>query len=127
MSWLWFFLPDEALPLLIVGVALALIIGLLTGRAALIILGLLILIPILTPFVEALLGAMPAWIALVILVIVAIWILRGLATLFLGSSRAADHMVASVAADVVRLIVVCLFLPFRMVGWIFRTISNGRI
>lgn len=126
MSWLWFFLPDEALPLLVVGVAIALILGLLAGRTALSILGLLILIPILTPFVEALFGAMPAWISVVVLVIIGLSILRGIAALFIGR-RAADTMVGTLAADVVRLVVICLFLPFRMAGWVVRTILNGRI
>lgn len=108
------------------GVGLALIVGLLTGRAAIGVLGLLILFPILAPFVEALFGAIPAWVSLLILVIVGLSILRGLASLFIGG-RAADHMTGILAADVVRLIIMCLFLPFRMVGWIFRTISNGRI
>lgn len=126
MSWLWFFIPDEALPLLIVGVGLALILGLLTGRAVLGILGLLIIIPMLVPFIEALFGAMPPWISVLILVIIGLSLLRGLAGLFIGR-RAADTMVGTLAADVVRFIVVCLFLPFRLVGMIFRTISNGRL
>ena len=126
MSWLWFFLPDEALPLIIVGLGIALILGLLTGRAVLGILGLILLLPMLSPFVEGAIGALPPWISLLILVIVGLAILRGLAALFIGA-RAADTMVGTLAADVVRIVVACLFLPFRMAGWIFRAISNGRI
>lgn len=128
MRWgtLWMLLPDEALLLLMVGVGIALILGLLTGRTAIGVLALLILFPILAPFVEALFGTLPAWVSLLILVIVGLSILRGLASLFIGG-RAADHMTGILAADVVRLIVLCLFLPFRLVGWIFRTFSNGRI
>jgi hypothetical protein len=126
MSWLWFFLPDEALPLIVVGLGIALILGILTGRTMLGILGLVLLFPILSPFVESAMGSLPPWIALLILVIVGLSILRGLAALFIGQ-RAADTMTGNLAADVVRLIVMCLFLPFRLVGSIFRSISNGRL
>ena len=124
MSLLWFFLPDEALPLIIVGVGLALILGF--GRGVLGILGLLLLIPIVAPFVEALLGELPLWVSLLILAIVGLAIFRGLAGLLIGA-RAADHMMGILAADVVRLVVLFLFFPFRLAGWVFRAISNGRV
>jgi hypothetical protein len=122
---LWTFLPDEALPLLIVGVGLALMLGLISGRAALGLLGLLLLFPLLTPLVEALLGELPPWISLVILALIALAILRGLAALLLGA-RAADTMVGNLAADLVRLVVRLLLLPLRMGRWVVRMVNHGR-
>lgn len=126
MSRLLLFLPDEALVFVVIGLGIAMILGLLTGRAALGILGLILLLPILSPFVEAFMGILPPWIALVILLIVGLSILRGLAAIFIGRGGA-DTMVGTLAADVVRIIVACLFLPLRAVGWILRNISNGRL
>lgn len=127
MRWgaLWTLLPDEALPLLIVGVGLAMIVGLLRGRAALNILLMILLIPVLAPFVEALMGALPPWLSLIILAAVGLSILKGLATLIIGS-RAADTMVGSLAADLVRLAVRILIFPLQVLGWALRAVNNGR-
>ncbi|MEM2001034.1 MAG: hypothetical protein QXT77_00110 [Candidatus Methanomethylicaceae archaeon] len=123
MSWLWFLLPDEALPLLIIGIGLALMIGLMRLRAALSLIGLFLFFSLLSPFVEALLVELPAWILLLILAWVGLAILRGLATLFLGRG-AADEMVGTLAAH---LVIVILLLPVRILRWVFRllTHSNG--
>lgn len=121
----WMLVPDEVLPLLIMGVGLALILGLLSGRAALGILGLLLLFPLMAPFVEAVLGELPPWVSLVILAFFALALIRGLAALLLGQ-RAADNMVGNLAADLVRLVVRLLILPLRMVRWAFRLVNHGR-
>ncbi len=124
MQALWMFLPDQFLSLVIMGVGFMLILGLISGRTAFNTIALFVILPLVAaPFIEALFGALPLWISLLIMVVVGLSILRGLASLFIGS-RAADTMTGTLAADVVRLLVRCLFWPFRVVGWCFRTMSN---
>jgi len=118
---LWALLPDEALPLVIMIAGLMMILGF--RQVAFSILGVVLLFPILAPFVEALLGELPPWVSLVILAFVGLAILRGLAALLIGQ-RAADTMVGSLAADVVRIIVGILFFPLRVAWWAFRLIGR---
>ena len=127
MRWslLWTFLPDEALPLLIAGVGLAMLLGLLRGRAALGLLALLFLAPVMGAVVEALLAQLPPWLAWMLLAGLGLALLRGLAALLLGP-RAADTMVGSLAADLVRLAVRMLCLPLRLVWWVVRLGASRR-
>lgn len=127
MRWgvLWTLLPDEALPLLIAGVGLAMILGLLRGRAALGILLMLLLAPVLASFVEVLMEILPPWISLIVLAVIGLSILKGLAALLIGP-RAADTMVGSLAADLVRLAVRILIFPLRVLGWALGAAINGR-
>lgn len=113
---LWMLIPDAALPLVIVGVGLALMVGLVSGSTAFRFLGLIVLFALLSPFVEGVMGELPPWIALVILAVVILALLRGMANLVLGS-RAAATMVGILAAEVVRLALRVLFLPFRAMWW----------
>jgi len=127
MGWgaLWLLVPDEALPLIVVGIGVALILGFITGRGALmLILALVLLPPLLGPFIEGVLGELPPWVSLLILAVLGLAILRGLVGLVLGQ-RAADTMVGSLAADLVRLVVKLLLFPFRAVGWGFRMLNIG--
>ena len=114
---LWALLPDEALPLIIMGAGLMIILGF--RRAGLSVLGAALLLPVLSPFIEALFGELPPWVSLVILAFIGLAILRGLAALLIGQ-RAADHMTGSLAADVVRVVVGMLFFPLRAVWWAIR-------
>jgi len=117
----WALLPDEALPLVIMVAGLLMILGF--RRAGLSILGAALLLPMLAPFVEALFGELPPWVSLVILAFIGLAILRGLAALLIGQ-RAADTMVGSLAADVVRIVVGILFFPLRVAWWAFRLIGR---
>jgi hypothetical protein len=110
-------LPDEALPLVIVAAGLLMILGF--RRAGLGVLGTALLLPVLSPFIEALFGELPPWVSFVVLAFVGLAILRGLAALLIGE-RAADHMTGSLAADVVRFVVGMLFFPLRAVWWAIR-------
>jgi len=123
MRTLWLWLPDEAMPLVIVGIGLALILGLIRGRAALGLLGAVALILLSGPFMDALLDALPAWFLLLVLLVVAMVLFRGALSLLLGA-RAADEAVGSLTADVIRagfrLLFLLLCLPFRILWWVFR-------
>lgn len=123
---LWMLLPDGALPLVFVGVGLALMVGLVSRSAAFSILGLLVLFALLGPIVEGVMGEMPPWIGLIIFAVIALALLRGAASLVLGG-RAADHMVGILAADCVRLALRLLFLPFRAIGGLVRLVSGGGV
>lgn len=125
MRWgiLWALLPDQAMPLAVMGAGLALILGLVARRMALGIVGMLLLLSLLTPFVEAVVGDLPPWFSLVIMAFFALAIIRGLAGIVLGQ-RPADTMVGILAADIVRLVVAILILPLRAVRWAFRLGDN---
>jgi len=123
MNTLWWLLPDEAMPLVIVGIGLALILGLIRGRAATGLLGAVILLSLAGPFIDALLGTLPGWLLLLVLLFVAVALFRSALSLLLGA-RAADEAVGNLAADVIRagfrLLFLLLFLPFRILWWAFR-------
>jgi hypothetical protein len=117
--------PDEALPLLIAAVGLAMVCGLLRGRAALVLLAMLLLAPVLGVLVESLLAQCPPWVTWLVLAGVGLSLLKGLAVLLLGS-RAADTMLGSLAADLVRF-VVRLALPLLLLWWAVRWLTTGSI
>lgn len=120
----WLFLPDEALLLVMMAAGLLLMLGF--RRVAGGLLATALLLPLLSPFVEALMSGLPAWVSLVILVVLGLTIFRALASLFLGR-RAAAHMVGILAADVVRFLVRCLFWPVRVLGRACRAVLIGRV
>lgn len=126
MSVLWMLLPDGALILVICGIGLATIFGLLRGGAAFSLLGAVLLFALLGPFVEGIAGVLPPWISLALLVVLGLTLLRGLAALVIGR-RASDHMVGILAADVVRLGVLLLLFPFRLLARIVRAMGNGGV
>lgn len=116
MSLLWALLPDEFMPLAIAGVGLAVILGLLRLRKAAALIGGICLLLISGPFFDSLFDSLPTWIFLLMLPILAIVIIRWLVRLVIGE-RAADHLVGSLAADLIRGIIV---FPFRVLGLLFR-------
>jgi hypothetical protein len=127
MGWgaLWMLIPDEALPLIIAGIGVTLMLGFISGRGALmLILSLVLLPPLLAPFIEGILGELPPWMSLLILAVLGLAILRALVGILLGQ-RAADTMVGSLAADLVRLSVSFLLFPFRVVGWGLRMVNGN--
>jgi hypothetical protein len=112
---LWALVPDSALPLIIVGVALALMIGIIKPRRAMSIVGMIIVCIIAEPFINALFDALPTWLNLLITIAFVLSMVRAGIRLLLGN-RATDHMVGILAADVVRLFFRILFFPFRLLG-----------
>lgn len=113
MGFIWWFIPDQALPLVFLAGCVLLMLGWRGTGVSLMTSALLL--PILSPFVEAFMAAMPPWIALAILVIVGLSFMRGLTALLLGEV-AAGHMIGVLAADVVRWTFLALFvMPFRLI------------
>lgn len=121
---LWLLLPEELLGLVLVVAVFALMFGLMRGRTFLGIAALIAFLPVVALAVEHVLGALPPWVALLVLLAVALSFVRALASLLLGA-RAADHMIGILAADVVRLALVCVFLPFRVLVRAARAGLNG--
>ncbi len=119
MRTLWLWLPDEAMPLVIVGVGLALMLGLIRVRTALSVLGTVILLLLAGPFIEALIETLPGWMILLLVLFVVLALFRGVLSLLLGE-RAAAHTIGILAADMIRLCFGLLFLPFRILWWVFR-------
>lgn len=110
---LWLFLPDDAMPLLLVGVGLALLLGFIRPRQALgLVLG-IVLVLLAGPLLDALFQALPLWLLILVLVWLGLYLFRSLLAIFIGE-RAAAEAVGSLAADVIRFGFRLLFLPARI-------------
>src|SRR5438046_923963 len=98
---LWWFVPMEALPLILVGGALLVIIGRLRPGRLLVIVGGFAMLPLVAPVIEGVLDILPWWVVLGVVLVVAVSMFRGIAAMFIGE-RAADEMTGSLAASAVR-------------------------
>ncbi len=119
-------LPDEAVPLVVVGAGLALVLGVMSGRTAVQLLGFVLLVLVLAPFIDAMFGELPAWVSLALVVAGGLSLLRLVASLVLGA-RAADTMVGSLAATAVVAALRLAFLPLRVVGAAVRVFLGERL
>jgi hypothetical protein len=117
---LWLLLPQEALPLLLIGGAFLVMFRVASFRAVLGAVVFVVLIPVFSPIIEALFAALPAWVALLFCVGMGFWCLQAIAATVIGRG-AAEHMVGSLAADLVRLLVKTAFVPVRL---LWRLISR---
>jgi len=119
MSNLLFFLPDEAYPVLLVLLAIAVVAGLARPRLLLGLLLLLFLMPVIGELLEVFLDAVPWWLFVLIVGGLAMWVIRaGLG--LLNGSDAASHAIGSMTASAIKGVFKMLFLPFRMIGWVMR-------
>lgn len=134
-SLFWWFIPDAALPLVVMGVGLALMVGILSGKRAFGILGMLALIILAEPFVGALLDLMPLWLLIPLMGVMVLGLLRTI----LGR-RIFDEVVGHLLArliwtamvyawrgmvSLVRLAFRALAWPVRGVRWLFRGMGEG--
>lgn len=117
---IWLLLPQEALPLVLIGGAFMVMFRIASLRAVLGAVVAFALLPIFSPIIEALFSALPAWVALLFFVGMGFWCLQAIATTVIGRG-AAEHMVGSLAADLVRLLVKTAFVPVRL---LWRLISR---
>ena len=115
MSLVMAFLPDSAMILMIVFLAIALMIGIVSRKAAYGIIGTIILFALLSPFVDSLLDFLPLWLLIILMGIFFLSIGhlvltrifgKGVANIFLG------HLVWAIFS-----------FPFRLIG---RALSRGR-
>jgi hypothetical protein len=125
MQFLWLFLPDEFLVLAIALVGLAVMVRLVRLRTAGIFLGSIVLMLLLTPFIDSFMSSLPWWSNLLVLAGICWAVVRGFFRLVLGAG-ATDEMIGNLAAGLVRATFqgafFLLFFPFRIVGWLFRRI-----
>ena len=119
MRLLWLLMPDSALPLVIVGVALLLIVGVLSRGRAVSMIGALVAYLIFVPFSGVILAMFPWWVSPLLLVGFVMSVVRAASGLLLGD-RASDHMVGILAADVVRGLFKAFLFPFRLLARLAR-------
>lgn len=109
----WWFLPDEALVLVIVVAGLGLITGLIPRGIAFGLVGAVVLFALLSPFVPVLLEALPLWLVVLLLLFLGLAFCRAVLNALIGP-RAAAHTVGILVADVIRFFFRLLFWPFRL-------------
>ena len=109
----WWLVPDSALPLVIAIAGLGLITGLIPRGTAFGILGIVIAIALLSPFVGVLVDALPLWVVVLLAMFLGLSFCRAVLDALIGR-RAAAHTVGVLAADVIRLLFRLLFLPVRL-------------
>ena len=114
------FMPTELVVFMIIGAGLAMIVGARSLAATL--LGIAMAIIFLPVLLGPLFDALPGWLLVVLLFFFALAMLRALFEITIGKNST-DHMVGILAADVVR---VALLAPFRLIGWVLRTLLRRR-
>lgn len=109
---LFAFLPDEALPVIIVGLGLALILGIISRSVVFSILGTIILFAILSPFIDALFDSLPLWLLLLIMLFVGFSLLKLIMNTLFGR-EATGHLLG-------RFLYKVFAMPFRLIGHLIR-------
>jgi hypothetical protein len=115
MGLLWNLLPDSAMPLVIAAGALLLIVGVISRRKAVAVVGGVVACLIMGPFIDMVFGFLPWWVSPLLLVVLVVSIFRFALSLILGQ-HAADHAVGILAADVIRNVFQLLLFPFRIMA-----------
>ncbi len=116
------FVPDEALLPLLVIAGILTIVGLKRLASGLVLFVLAIAFtPVLEPFIEALIAALPGWAVVTILVGLGFALLRVFVALVFGKG-VSDQMLGTLLADVVRVLVL---LPFRGFRALLRFLLKG--
>jgi len=114
-------LPNEFMVLGIVLIGFGLMLGLINGRRAASLIGFIVLLMVTGPFIDSLLDTLfdlaPWWLLLLLGILLVFALLSALSRPMIGR-RAADHMVGTLAADVVRfgfrMVFALVALPFRL-------------
>lgn len=124
---LWGLVPDEAIPVLIVGAAL---LSIFIGRRVLGFIVPLVVSILIAPFVESLMASLPWWLTLMMLVVLGMALVRGAIALLLGE-RAAGHLIGALATDVVHLVLKAILavsvLLVRGSARVIRAIRNREV
>lgn len=103
-------LPVSLFPVLISLTGLALILGIVTRKTAFGFIGVLLLLVLFTPFVDALFSSLPLWLIFIVLAGLAFSLFRGMLGAMFGRG-ATDHFVGQLMYGV-------FTLPFRFIGYL---------
>ena len=129
MGWILFLLPDEFLPLICVGVSLAVVLQIITIRRALTIIGAFVLLIIFSPFFESFIGSLldlvPLWIVMTVVFVIGFILLRLVLEFVLGR-EAIGHVVFSILAFSARMVFRFLVIPFRLANGLVRLFLTRR-
>lgn len=106
MQRLIYLLPQEAWIVLLVLGGFLMMFGF--RKAAVGLIGTVVLMAIFSPFIDALMESLPMWILVIIMLFFALSLFR-----FMIGRRVADHVTAHLLYDVI-------VMPFRFIGWLFR-------
>jgi len=101
------FIPDSFLILVIVFAGFALMLRIISPGTAFRIIGVVILIAMLMPFVDSLFESLPLWILLLMIMVFALSLFRGLLNMIFGRG-ATDEFVGHLMYDL-------FMLPFRII------------
>lgn len=99
-------LPSETWMLLLLAAGFMMIFGF--RKAALSLVGSVLLLAFFSPFIDALFDLLPTWILVVLMIFFVMSLLR-----FILGERVADHLIAHLIYDII-------LMPFRFIGWVFR-------
>lgn len=116
MNFLWAFLPDEMMPLVVVGLAVALIVGLVSRRTALVVVGTLVALLLLGPIVSGVIALLPFWALLLLGAWFLFYLFRSLLGLLIGDDGARTAMGHVFGHFILAL----LYMPFRVLGTVLR-------
>ena len=116
---LWTFMPDGMLPVILVFTGLALILGIVSRKAAFSFVGLIILLALFTPFIESIFDSLPLWLTVLFMAAFLICIIKAVMHAIFGKAATAEFM-GHLMYDV-------FLLPFRLVGHLLRRRRGGRL
>lgn len=118
MTLAWLFIPDEWLVVIIAGIGLALILGIVRFGTAFGLIGAIIGMALLGPFMESFLDSLDLWVLLLLLAVVGLYVLRVVLSLVLGREGAGSFM-GHLAYDL-------FSLSFRILAWLVRALMSSR-
>jgi len=109
---IWLFLPQELLPLLVIGMALLSVVGLVRPRRVLGLVVLILLLPIISMAVEEILAQLPWYVGVLLLVGLTTNVIRLVLQVFLGK-EAAGHILGRAVVATFKGLCYLALLPFR--------------
>ena len=118
MNIAWFFIPDEWFVVIIAGIGLALILGIVRSGTAFGLIGTIIGMALLGPFIESFVDSLDLWVLILLMAIVGLYVLRLVLSLVLGKEGAGSFM-GHLAYDL-------FSWPFRILAGLIRLLVTRR-
>jgi hypothetical protein len=112
LAFLLSILPEYCWILIVALAGLCLMLGIISRQTAFGIVGIIILLALLIPFIDAFFMNLDLWILILLMVIFSLVFIRWIFNLLFGK-RTTDHLVALLLRDI-------FFLPFRFVRYLIR-------